>query len=184
MEVKNKEQAWKEANKLFPTDYEKDESASIRAEYDIYRHPTLNYYNRICDLGDRLEVLTGEHGENVTNIWVLEPEPKKTIMTTEEMTAQYSQPIIARQVHEMTFTVSGDRHDPEHERTLYDKLNSPKFQAYLAANDFVVAWCKINGGWGNKWGRVRILDIIHYQHGSGGGGHYCIIALLEEITSQ
>ena len=69
----NKEQAWQEASKLFPTDYEKDYAASQRAGYDIYRHTTLNYYSRICDLGDRLEVLTGEWGENVTNIWI-EPE--------------------------------------------------------------------------------------------------------------
>jgi hypothetical protein len=73
MTVNSKEQAWKEVNKIFPTDYEKDEAASIRAGYDIYRHPTLNYYNRICDLGCRLEVLVGEYGENVTNIWIEEP---------------------------------------------------------------------------------------------------------------
>lgn len=77
MNVKTREEAWAEANKIFPTDYEKDESSSERAGYDIYRHPTLNYYCRICDLGDRLEVLTGEYGENVTNIWIREePEPK------------------------------------------------------------------------------------------------------------
>lgn len=71
MKVANIEQAWAEANKIFPTDYEKDEASSQRAGYDIYRHPSLNYYNRICDLGDRLEVLTGECGENVTNIWIV-----------------------------------------------------------------------------------------------------------------
>jgi hypothetical protein len=70
MTVTNKDQAWAEVNKLFPTDYEKDEAASLRAGYDIYRHPTLNYYSRICDLGNRLEVLTGEYGETVTNIWI------------------------------------------------------------------------------------------------------------------
>jgi hypothetical protein len=74
MIVTSKEQAWAEVNKLFPTDYEKDEASSLRAGYDIYRHPTLNYYNRICDLGCRLEVLTGEYGENVTNIWIKDEE--------------------------------------------------------------------------------------------------------------
>ena len=69
--VHTKEQAWEKANAIFPTDYEKDEAAS--AGYDIYRHYELNWYSRICDLGDRLEVLTGEYGENVTNIWI-EPE--------------------------------------------------------------------------------------------------------------
>ena len=71
----SREQAWEMANKIFPTDYEKDESSSQRAGYDIYRHRELNYYTRICDLGNRLEVLTGEYGECVTNIWI---EPPRT----------------------------------------------------------------------------------------------------------
>jgi len=71
MTVTTKEQAWAKVNEIFPTDYEKDWGSSERAGYDIYRHPTLNYFNRICDLGDRLEVLTGEHGEIVTNIWIV-----------------------------------------------------------------------------------------------------------------
>lgn len=79
--VTNKTQAWEEVNKIFPTDYEKDYAASERAGYDIYRHPTLNYYSRICDLGDRLEVLTGEYGENVINIWIEEPKPRKKPLT-------------------------------------------------------------------------------------------------------
>lgn len=70
MKVTSKEEAWRKVNEIFPTDYEKDEASSLRAGYDIYRHPTLNYYNRICDLGCRLEVLTGEYGETVTNIWI------------------------------------------------------------------------------------------------------------------
>lgn len=67
MIVNTKEQAWQEANKIFPTDYEKDYASSQRAGYDIYRHPTLNYYNRICDLGNRLEVIVNE---NYINIWI------------------------------------------------------------------------------------------------------------------
>jgi hypothetical protein len=74
MTVTSREQAWLEVNKIFPTDYEKDYASSERAGYDIYRHHELNYYNRICDLGNRLEVLTGEYGENVTNIWIEESE--------------------------------------------------------------------------------------------------------------
>lgn len=83
MTVKNITEAWEEANKLFPTDYEKDYSASERAGYDIYRHPTLNYYCRICDLGNRLEVLTGENGENVTNIWIVSDEEEATAAETQ-----------------------------------------------------------------------------------------------------
>ncbi|GHV06466.1 hypothetical protein FACS1894217_05200 [Clostridia bacterium] len=85
MTVTSKEQAWNEANKLFPTDYEKDWASSERAGYDIYRHTTLNYYSRICDLGDRLEVLTGEFGETVTNIWIV-PERKTPLTFTAVVT--------------------------------------------------------------------------------------------------
>lgn len=86
MKVATRQDAWNEVKKIFPTDYEKDESASQRAGYDIYRHPTLNYYNRICDLGVRLEVLTGEYGENVTNIWIEaenEEKAEKTVSLPE-----------------------------------------------------------------------------------------------------
>lgn len=82
MTVTNLTEAWAEVNKIFPTEYEKDEASSKRAGYDIYRHPTQNYYNRICDLGCRLEILTGEYGETVTNIWIkaeeTEPEQEAT----------------------------------------------------------------------------------------------------------
>ena len=78
--VTTRDQAWVEANKIFPTDYEKDETASANAGYAIYRHHTLNHYSRICDLGNRLEVFTGEWGENVTNIWIV-PEIIKDMGT-------------------------------------------------------------------------------------------------------
>jgi len=78
--VTTKAEAWEAADKIFPTDYEKDYASSERAGYDIYRHRELNPLTRICDLGNRLEVLTGEHGENVVNIWI-EPEIIKGIGT-------------------------------------------------------------------------------------------------------
>lgn len=91
MNVSTREQAWAEVNKIFPTDYEKDEGSSKRAGYDIYRHPTLNYYNRICDLGCRLEVLTGEYGETVVNIWIqpvqAEQSPKMEVYRKHESAA-------------------------------------------------------------------------------------------------
>jgi len=79
--VATKEQAWAKVNEIFPTDYDKDWGSSERAGYDIYRHPTLNHYNRICDLGDRLEVLTGEFGEEVTNIWIVPPKTSPLTFT-------------------------------------------------------------------------------------------------------
>ena len=171
MKVANKEQAWKEANKIFPTDYEKDYAASEKAGYNIYRNPTLNYYNRICDLGDRLEVLTGEYGESVTNIWIEEPK-----MTIAEQVAQRTQPIISEQVHRMTFAVMGTDYTAECEKQLYNALSGERFEAFNAAGDFVVAWCKHTGF---KWGSVSIASLDHYSHGNG-GGHYCITALIGE----
>lgn len=71
MTVKTKAEAWNEANKVFPTKYEKDEAASIRAGYDIYRHPAMKRYHRICDLGNCLEVFTGEYGDDPLCILIL-----------------------------------------------------------------------------------------------------------------
>ena len=68
MKVNSKEQAWVEADKLFPTDYIKDEKKSDIAGYDIY-YSTCDGVNAwISDLEDRLEVnlATGE----TVNIWI------------------------------------------------------------------------------------------------------------------
>ena len=68
-------QAWEQADKIFPTDYMKDEQGSLNAGYPIYRS-TLNqdnyWYNTICDLGNRLEVnLTAKNWKSKTiNIWI------------------------------------------------------------------------------------------------------------------
>lgn len=70
MKVQNVEQAWNEANKLIPNDYLKDYEASERAGYSIYRS-TVEYYDYICDLGDRLEVNLA-NGQTV-NIWIAKP---------------------------------------------------------------------------------------------------------------
>lgn len=78
MTVNTKQEAWEKASELFPTGYEKDIEASERAGYDIYKHPSLDGYNRICDLGNRLEILTGKYGETVTNIWIAEADREKS----------------------------------------------------------------------------------------------------------
>lgn len=70
MKVKNIQQAWNEADNLIPNDYMKDYEASERAGYSIYRS-TVEYYDYICDLGDRLEVNLAS-GESI-NIWIEQP---------------------------------------------------------------------------------------------------------------
>lgn len=73
MVVKTTAEAWEAANKMLPTDYQKDEESSQRAGYPIYRSTAVDHYNfYICDLNDRLEV--NMNGESV-NIWI-QPEPE------------------------------------------------------------------------------------------------------------
>ena len=57
MTVKTIEEAWEAANKLFPTDYQKDEESSQRAGYPIYRSTAVDHFHfYICDLNDRLDL--------------------------------------------------------------------------------------------------------------------------------
>lgn len=69
MTVCSMKEAWEAADKMFPTDYQISETASQNAGYPIYRSP-INFYDAICDLGDRLEVNVA--GKSV-NIWVADP---------------------------------------------------------------------------------------------------------------
>lgn len=70
MKVKNLQQAWNEANRLIAYDYLKDNEASKKAGYTIYRS-MKNHYDYICDLGDRLEINLA-NGQTV-NIWIEQP---------------------------------------------------------------------------------------------------------------
>ena len=73
MKVKSKQEAWRKADVIFPTDYMKDDIRSNRAGYDIYYSTAAGVNAWISDLGDRLEVNL-ENGEAV-NIWIDE-EPR------------------------------------------------------------------------------------------------------------
>lgn len=82
MKVKNINEAWNEANKIIPNDYTKDEKASETAGYPIYRS-TIEHYDYICDLGDRLEVNLA-NGQTV-NIWIESEEEKEEVITEYEI---------------------------------------------------------------------------------------------------
>lgn len=75
--------AWAKVNEVFPTDYNKDESSSARAGYSVFRS-SVEYYNYICDLGDRLEVNL-ENGETI-NIWIDEAEETEAAAEMPEKT--------------------------------------------------------------------------------------------------
>ena len=80
MTVKNINEAWAKVNEIFPSDYNEDAAASERAGYKIHRS-SINHYDYICDLGDRLEVNFAD-GSTV-NIWV-EAEEVEEVKTVEK----------------------------------------------------------------------------------------------------
>lgn len=68
MKVASVKEAWELANRLFPTDYEKDEQSSQNAGYPIY-HSTAEGVNAwISDLGNRLELNYQDRPSE--NIWI------------------------------------------------------------------------------------------------------------------
>ena len=78
MKARNQKEAWKAADQIFRTDYIKDEAASDRAGYPIYKSTQEGNTNWISDLGDRLEV--NQDGKTV-NIWIEEDDEVRTEST-------------------------------------------------------------------------------------------------------
>ena len=99
------------------------------------------------------------------------------------MAAQRSQPIIAEQVHRMTFAISGATYTEDNEKRLYEAIRDDKHGGYSEAMEFVAAWCNHTGF---KWGSISIAGIHHHKHGNNGeyGGHYCITALITDRIEE
>lgn len=74
MKVNSKLKAWEAASEIFPTDYEKDESASAHSGYPIYTSTENSVNAWISDLGNRLEVNLPD-GKTV-NIWIEVDKPE------------------------------------------------------------------------------------------------------------
>lgn len=82
MTVTSIRDAWAEAQKIFPTDYEHDAIRSERAGYPIY-YSTANGVNAwVSDLGNRLEVNL-QDGKSV-KIWIQAPAEGATSDSTED----------------------------------------------------------------------------------------------------
>lgn len=80
MIVKTTAEAWEAANKMFPTDYQKDEKASANAGYPIYYSTAEGVNAWISDLGNRLELnFPDGHSEN---IWIHEEEQGEDVEVT------------------------------------------------------------------------------------------------------
>lgn len=89
MEVKNKLEAWRKANELFPYDYVVDVVATERAGYDIYRSTYKESNSWISDLGNSLEVNIEQKDGSIwsTRIWI-EDEPEiveETVMSSDNV---------------------------------------------------------------------------------------------------
>ena len=71
---KNEYDAWKWIHEMFPdTEWEFDKESSERAGYKIYRD-TNEFYNYICELGDKIEVNLKEDNRTI-NLWLEKEEP-------------------------------------------------------------------------------------------------------------
>lgn len=73
IEAKSRKEAWTIADAIFPTDYEEDATSSAQAGYKVYRS-RVDWYDYICDLGDRLEI--NLHSGKTVNVWIVEPKPE------------------------------------------------------------------------------------------------------------
>ena len=71
---KSEYDAWKWVHEMFPdTQWYLDHESSERAGYKTYRD-TEEFYNYICELGDRVEVNLKE-GNITMNLWIEEEKP-------------------------------------------------------------------------------------------------------------
>jgi hypothetical protein len=72
---KNEFDAWKWVHEMFPgTQWYLDHESSERAGYKTYRD-TEEFYNYVCELGDRVEVNLKE-GNQTINLWIEKEEPE------------------------------------------------------------------------------------------------------------
>ena len=69
MNAKSREEAWRIADELMPTDYMKDDMRSERAGYPVFWSTADGCDAHICDLNDRLEINLDNVGKTV-NIWI------------------------------------------------------------------------------------------------------------------
>lgn len=91
MKAYSREEAWRIANELFPTDYEPDCMKSEKAGYDIYWTTLEGGNSWISDLGNRLELnIERESGRIETrNIWIEEAAEKNILVDMTQALLDY-----------------------------------------------------------------------------------------------
>ena len=129
MTVQSIKAAWEAADKIFPTDYIKDEASSQRAGYDVYRSTAEGNRSYICDLGDRLEVNLANG--KTENIWI---EQKRVyfIAKTYINLAGASVSVMCYQHNQWGTYFSEDLNDPHIQ--YFDTEADAKKVAYMWAN--------------------------------------------------
>lgn len=76
IEVRTTKEAWNVADRLFPTDYIKDEGSTSRAGYPIYKSTAEENDSWISDLGCTLELNIWKNKKVETTRIVINPMPK------------------------------------------------------------------------------------------------------------
>lgn len=91
MKVNSREEAWRQADRFFPTDYVKNEAASANAGYPIYQSTSDSEeyrFAQIADLNTRLEV---NDGIQTINIWIEGEETNTMTATVRSMINEFTE---------------------------------------------------------------------------------------------
>lgn len=176
-EANSRQEAWDIVNAIFPADYEEDTDSKDRAGYPIYRS-NVEYYDYICDLGDRLEINL-KNGNKTINVWIIKKAEEKSpeLPTKEEIkeAASHQYTFEPEQVQLVRVFVMGYEFENAASRAVYKamKENEWCYQSIIAG-DVVEAYCEDKG---IEWGTIRIINISHYENVTN-SGHYVIEAIV------
>lgn len=180
MKVNSVEAAWREADRLIPNDYSQDFESSSRAGYPIYRS-NIEYYDYICDLGDRLEVNLKE-GNRSINIWIEEDDVYITENPSKEdikEAASHQYTFEPENVQLVRVFVMGYKFESEANRNVFRIMNqSAEFHQKSIAADLVEAYCDDKG---ILWGTIRVINVTKYENTKNcDEGHFVIEAIVGE----
>lgn len=179
MRVNTRQQAWDEANRIIPNDYEQDMESSKNAGYPIYRS-NVEHYDYICDLGDRLEVNL-KNGKSI-NIWIdNDEEPKLPTKEQVEEAAAHQYTFEPEQVQLVRVFASGYEFESEAEKAVYKAMkHNDSFWQHRVGEDMVDAYCKDRN---IEWGIIRVINITHYPKNDT-EGHFVIEAIVAPRTKK
>lgn len=181
IEVKNKQEAFEVVNVIFPADYTEDTESSQRAGYTIYRSND-EYYDYICDLGDRLEINL-KNGNTTINVWIVEEEEKIPVLPTKEeikKAASNQYTFEPEQVQLVRVFAMGYEFENKESQAVYKSMSENESYKNLIASDMVQAYCEDKG---IEWGTIRVIGITEYNNTSN-GGHFVIEAIVGPRTKN